>query len=89
LVALISKSAAGGENTGSGRACSLPELNSGAIIRGDSARVVSRKWDGRRPAMRRPYFSAGATIFITNEVGASPGPNGPGTLLLTGGRLLR
>lgn len=68
---------------------SLPEMNSGAIVRGDSARVARRQWDGRRPAMRRPYFSAGATIFITNEVGASPGPNGRGTLLLNGGRLLR
>ena len=39
------------------------------------------------------YFFAGApgggTIFITNEVGFSVGPNGPGTLFFTGGMLLR
>ena len=34
------------------------------------------------------YF-AGGTIFITNEVGVSLGPNGPGTLFFTAGTLLR
>ena len=34
------------------------------------------------------YFGGG-TIFITNEVGFSVGPNGPGTLFFTAGMLLR
>src|SRR5215211_5216211 len=33
--------------------------------------------------------ASGGTIFITNEVGFSLGPNGPGTLFFTGGTLLR
>ena len=33
------------------------------------------------------YFAAGGTTFITNEVGVSFGPKGPGTLFFTGGRL--
>lgn len=32
---------------------------------------------------------AGAITFMTNDVGVSAGPNGPGTLFLTGGRLSR
>ena len=38
------------------------------------------------------YFGgalSGGTTFITNTVGFSLGPNGPGTLCLSGGRLLR
>jgi hypothetical protein len=33
--------------------------------------------------------TSGGTTFITKDVGFSLGPNGPGTLLLTGGKLLR
>ena len=49
-------------------------------------RVPDALFDVQR--LSAPCF-CGGTIFITNEVGVSPGPNGPGTLLLTGGRLLR
>ena len=53
-------------------------------------RVLRRRTGTRRViAAQRSHCFAGATIFITNEVGASPGPNGPGTLLRTGGRFLR
>ena len=43
---------------------------------------------GRGP-LRRAHFSGGGTTFMTNEVGFSFAPKGPGTLLLSGGRLLR
>jgi len=64
---------------------SLPERNSGAIA--PKSRARKRMVSAPRNALA--YCFVGATIFITNEVGASPGSNGPGTLLLTGGRLLR
>jgi hypothetical protein len=32
--------------------------------------------------------ASGGTIFMTKDVGFSPGPKGPGTLFPTGGRLL-
>ena len=40
---------------------------------------------------RSAYFAAagGGTTLNTNDVGVSVGPNGPGTGLETGGRLLR
>ena len=48
---------------------------------------------GRDAAYLNRYFGAGApgggTIVITNEVGFSVGPNGPGTLFFTAGMLLR
>lgn len=48
---------------------------------------------GRDAAYLNHYFGAGApgggTIFITNDVGFSVGPNGPGTLFFTAGMLLR
>lgn len=72
---------------------SINPLSSRAELRCNRPR---RLHAGRHPAKgwaspcnAPPYCFAGATIFITNEVGASPGPNGPGTLLLNGGRLLR
>ena len=51
-------------------------------------------WRGKAPSQRRirdltqRYF-AGGTILITKPVGFSVAPNGPGTLLFTGGMLLR
>jgi hypothetical protein len=41
------------------------------------------------PSGRPRRYFAGGTIFITNEVGFSVGPNGPGTLFFTAGMLLR
>lgn len=35
------------------------------------------------------YLPGGGTIFMTNVVGLSFGPNGPGTLFFTGGKVLR
>lgn len=45
---------------------------------------------GHRGDTPAPSVAAfGGTIFMTNEVGVSFGPNGPGTLFFTGGMLLR
>jgi hypothetical protein len=35
---------------------------------------------GQTHAAFLPYFPAGGTTFMTNEVGVSVGPNGPGAL---------
>ena len=37
----------------------------------------------------RVVAPSGGTTFMTNEVAFSVGPNGPGTLFFTGGRLCR
>jgi hypothetical protein len=52
---------------------------------GTPARQRARGWN----AVGLNGYFGGGTIFITNDVGFSVGPNGPGTLLLTDGMALR
>ena len=44
-------------------------------------------WHVSSPAGHFAPGAGGGRIFMTKEVGLSFGPNGPGTLFLTGGRL--
>jgi Protein of unknown function (DUF1214) len=55
--------------------------------------LIRRKWCANLGFGTPSYFGAGApsggTTFMTNDVGFSFAPNGPGTLFFTGGRLRR
>jgi hypothetical protein len=60
------------------------DLNERVKGGGKEARRLLLRWR----ALRQYYF-AGGTIFITKPVGFSVAPNGPGTLFVTAGMLLR
>ena len=64
-------------------------FNSSTTGMGRSFAHANASGGAKLPRAGRTYLVAGGTTFMTNEVGVSLGPNGPGALWLTGGTLRR